>query len=252
MSIGTIGWRELMSPKPEESERFYGELFGWSIKTVPFGPTQYRLINAGEKQIAGIMQFDKAGIPPHWVSYITVADVDVAANSAKANGGTIANPPMDIPNVGRFSVLLDPFGAVSVAFKSSNPADAAAAAPQDPNARPNPSEFCWETLSTSDVAKAIAFYKQVYPWTAKKMEGMDTELFYAGDKMVADVQKTPPGVPPNWLTYVVVKKLAEGRERAKKLGGKVLMDEIVVPNMGAFAVIQDNIGAVIGLFEGRM
>jgi len=49
----------------------------------------------------------------------------------------------------------------------------------------------------------------------------------------ADIQKTPPGVPPNWLTYVVVAKLTEGRERAKKLGGKVLMDEIVVPNMGA-------------------
>jgi len=100
MSNGTIGWRELMTPEPEKSERFYGELFGWSIKTVPFGPTQYRLINAGEKQIAGIMEFKKPGIPPHWVSYITVADVDAAANAAKANGGTIANAPMDIPDVG--------------------------------------------------------------------------------------------------------------------------------------------------------
>jgi hypothetical protein len=186
------------------------------------------------------------------VSYVTVADVDVAANAAKANGGTIANPPMDIPNVGRFSVLLDPFGAVSVAFKSSNPADAAAAAAQDPNARPNPSEFCWETLSTSDVAKAIAFYTKVYPWTSKKGDPGNTDLFYAGERMIADIQKPPPGAPSSWLTYVVVKKLAEGRERAKKLGGKVLMDEVVVPNMGAFAVIQDNIGAVIGLFEGRM
>jgi len=243
MSNGTIGWRELMSPKPQESERFYGELFGWSIKTVPFGPTQYRLINAGEKQIAGIMQFDKPGIPPHWVSYVTVADVDASAKAAKDAGGTIANAPMDIPDVGRFSVLLDPFGAVSVAFKSAHPERDGA-----PPERPGTSEFCWETLSTNDAAKAIAFYTKVYPWTSKKMG--DTDLFYAGERMVADLQKTPPGVPPNWLTFVVVKKLAEGRERAKKLGGKILMEEVAVPNMGAFAVIQDNIGAAIGLFEG--
>jgi predicted enzyme related to lactoylglutathione lyase len=247
MSIGTIGWRELMTPEPEKSERFYGELFGWSITTVPFGSMQYRLINAGEKQIAGIMEFKKPGIPPHWVSYVTVGDVDAAANAAKANGGTIANAPMDIPDVGRFAVLLDPFGAVSVAFKSAHPEREAA-----PTDRPNPSEFCWETLSTSDSAKAIAFYTQVYGWTSKKGEPGNTDLFYAGDRMIADIQKTPPGVPPNWLTYVVVAKLGEGRERAKKLGGKVLMDEIVVPGMGAFAVVQDNIGAVIGLFESRM
>ena len=246
MSNGTIGWRELMSPEPEKSQRFYGELFGWSIKAVPFGPGTYRLCNAGEKQIAGIMELEKPGIPPHWVSYVTVADVDKAANAAKENGGTVANAPMDIPDVGRFAVLLDPFGAVSVPFKSAHP-ERDGAPPQ----RPGTSEFCWETLSTSDIDKAIAFYTQVYPWTSKKQDPGNTNLFFAGDRMVADVQKTPPGVPPNWLTYVVVAKLADGRARAEKLGGKILMPEIEVPGMGAFAVIADDLGAVIGLFEGR-
>jgi uncharacterized protein len=231
-----------MSPKPEESERFYAELFGWSIKAVPFGPSTYRLVNAGSKQIAGIMAFDKPGIPPHWVSYVTVDDVDAAANAAKSNGGKIGNPPTDIPNVGRFAVLLDPKGAVSVAFKSANAEPAS-------SDRPNPGEFCWETLATTDTAQAVDFYKKVYGWTTKPMDG--TDLFYAGESMIADIQKTPPGVPPSWLTYVVVKKLADARERVKKLGGKILMEEIPVPNMGVFAVVQDNLGAAIGLFEAR-
>jgi predicted enzyme related to lactoylglutathione lyase len=68
--------------------------------------------------------------------------------------------------------------------------------------------------------------------------------------MIADIQKAA-GFPPSWLTYVAVAKLAESRARAEKLGGKILMPEIEVPGMGAFAVIQDDIGAVIGLFEGR-
>ena len=237
----TIGWRELMTPKPEDSERFYGELFNWKIRTVPFGPSTYRLVDAGTKEIAGIMAFDKPGIPPHWCSYVTVDDVDATAARAKEAGGTIANPPTDIPNVGRFAVLLDPQGAVTVAFKSSNPADRPSTEP------PKTGEFCWEQLNTTATDKGIAFYEKVYGWKTTPEGGMP--VFHAGDKQVASIMQAPPGVPAHWLTYVVVAKLAESCERVKKLGGKVLMDRIPVPGIGTYAVVQDNVGAVIGLFE---
>ncbi len=244
--IGTIGWRELMTPKPEQSEKFYRELFGWAIRAVPMGPGTYRLCDIGKKEIAGIMQFDKPGIPAHWVSYVTVADVDATANAATKAGGKVANPPMDIPNVGRFAVIMDPFGGVTVPFKSAN------AEQPSSNDRPHPGEFCWETLMAPDAGKAAAFYKQVYGWTTKPMDGGDTQLFYAGDRMLADIEKTPPGVPPSWLTYVLVPKLAEARDKVKKLGGKILMEEVEVPKMGVFSVVQDDVGAAIGLFEPRM
>jgi predicted enzyme related to lactoylglutathione lyase len=51
---------------------------------------------------------------------------------------------------------------------------------------------------------------------------------------------------------LLVAKLADARERATRLGGKVLVEEITVPKMGAIGVIQDNVGAAIGLFEARM
>ncbi len=240
--IGQIQWRELMTPKPEDSERFYSELFNWKIKTEPFGPSVYRLLHAGTKQVGGIMEFNKAGIPAHWVSYVTVDDVDATANRAKQNGGTIANPPTDIPNIGRFAVLLDPQGAVTVAFKSAHPENE-----PKPSERPQAGEFCWEQLNTTAVDKGIAFYEKVYGWKTEAQGGM--KIFNAGSAQVATVMQAPQGVPASWLTYVVVPKLADACKRAQTLGGKVLMDNIKVPGIGTYAVIQDNVGAIIGLFE---
>ena len=51
------------------------------------------------------------GVPPHWTIYVTVADCDERAGHAVQLGGSVCVPPMDIPNVGRFSVVSDPQGA---------------------------------------------------------------------------------------------------------------------------------------------
>ena len=58
--------------------------------------------------------------PPHWMSYVSVSDVDASATKVTELGGTIIVPPTDIPDVGRFSVLTDPTGsAISIiTFKS--------------------------------------------------------------------------------------------------------------------------------------
>jgi predicted enzyme related to lactoylglutathione lyase len=51
------------------------------------------------------------GIPQHWLPYVQVASADETAAKAKRLGFELAVPPSDIPNVGRFSVLVDPQGA---------------------------------------------------------------------------------------------------------------------------------------------
>jgi predicted enzyme related to lactoylglutathione lyase len=61
--------------------------------------------------------------------------------------------------------------------------------------------------------------------------------------------QAPPGVPPHWLTYVVVDTLTGANKRVTQQGGKVLMDKIDIPTVGSISVVQDDVGAVIGLFE---
>jgi predicted enzyme related to lactoylglutathione lyase len=53
-----------------------------------------------------------AGVPPHWLGYITVEDAAATAAKAKQLGGEVKVPPTDIPTVGRFAVIQDPQGAV--------------------------------------------------------------------------------------------------------------------------------------------
>jgi predicted enzyme related to lactoylglutathione lyase len=51
---------------------------------------------------------------PHaWLPYVQVASADQAADKAKRLGATVVVPPTDIPNVGRFAILVDGQGAAT-------------------------------------------------------------------------------------------------------------------------------------------
>jgi uncharacterized protein len=115
---------------------------------------------------------------------------------------------------------------------------------------PGPGEFCWETLNTSDVEKAKAFYCAVFGWTIATGPGSDMSVFKAGETMVADVEPLRrPSMPTHWLSHLVVDKLEPARERAAKLGGRVLVPDVTIPQIGRMAVITDSLGAVVSLFQ---
>jgi predicted enzyme related to lactoylglutathione lyase len=53
-------------------------------------------------------------------------------------------------------------------------------------------------------------------------------------------------------TFVVVSKIEPACEKATGLGGKVMLSATAVPNVGRIAVILDDQGAGLGLFEPGM
>lgn len=110
---GEFCWNELMTRDDEAATKFYTELLGWSSKTEDMGSGQYTVFSAGEKMVGGMMAMDESfgDLHPHWMSYITVEDVDESVKQVEALGGKVCHPPTDIPNVGRFSVITDPTGA---------------------------------------------------------------------------------------------------------------------------------------------
>ncbi len=60
------------------------------------------------------------GTPSHWSCYLSVTAVDASAAKAQQLGArAIVVPPTDIPNIGRFCVLLDPFGAAIALMKGA-------------------------------------------------------------------------------------------------------------------------------------
>ncbi len=111
---GTFCWNELVTRDVAAAEKFYSELIGWKIVDASMTGMQYSLLKAGDKDAGGMMAMPAevpAEVPSHWMSYITVDDVDAAAEKTKALGGTVLHGPEDIPTVGRFCVIQDPTGA---------------------------------------------------------------------------------------------------------------------------------------------
>jgi uncharacterized protein len=107
---GDFCWDELSTSDPEAAARFYGELFGWSVESVPMEQPYWMAKNEGVP-VAGIMGQPDALLRPSWLPYLAVADVDATAAQAAGLGATVLVPASDIPGLGRFAVLVDPTGA---------------------------------------------------------------------------------------------------------------------------------------------
>ncbi len=108
-------WFELATKGVEKAEKFYVDLFGWKVKKDQDAGMVYREItNPGSAApMGGLMELmpQHGPVPPHWKIYFTVNDCEGDVKRAKALGGKVLAPPMEIPKVGLFAVLADPAGA---------------------------------------------------------------------------------------------------------------------------------------------
>ncbi len=113
---GTFAWNELMTRDLAGAKEFYGTLLGWTSRDMEMGESgSYTIFRQDDEDVAGMMAMqgpELAGVPPHWLPYISVDDVDAAALRTAALGGEIKHGPTDVPGVGRFCVIADPSGAV--------------------------------------------------------------------------------------------------------------------------------------------
>jgi predicted enzyme related to lactoylglutathione lyase len=105
---GHCRWNELQTRDPGAALDFYTQQFGWAKGDVmPMGEMgDYQFIDHGGVMIGAIMPKGPDDLPPMWHFYFGVADIDSAAASISANGGSIEAGPMEIPG-GEFAVVAD-------------------------------------------------------------------------------------------------------------------------------------------------
>ena len=111
---GTFFWNELATNDVEGCKVFYGELIGWRAEAWggQDGGT-YHVFMAGDAPAGGVyaMPSEWGEMAPHWMAYVSVADVDAAAARVEALGGEVREAPRDIPTIGRICIVADPAGA---------------------------------------------------------------------------------------------------------------------------------------------
>ncbi|MEZ4459087.1 MAG: VOC family protein [bacterium] len=236
--IGMPIWRELMTTDLDASSTFYAEMFGWNVRVMR---CDYLTMAHDTEAFAGAMPCPDGG-RPQWVLYIHVEDVDAVLNRAIDAGGTVCVPAFDMPHIGRIGMFLDPFGAMTAVM---TPVEADA----KPIARPKVHEFCWQTLLTPDARAAADFYGHVLGWTTKRF-GDSAPLFAQGDHVLAEIAQLPSNSPakPQWTMSIAVADCGEAVNHALQLGSELVRRDDD-KQVGSIAIIRDNCGATVALFQ---
>ena len=85
--------------QPERAERFYGQLFGWSMQKVPVPNMEYWVVRAAEGDALGGL-IKRTAPSQSTVNYYTVQSIDTALAKVQELGGQITVPKAPIPHVG--------------------------------------------------------------------------------------------------------------------------------------------------------
>ena len=123
-AIGQIGWVNLTVSDAAAVRDFYREVVGWESSPVAMGDHEDFTMTppAGGPPVAGVCHArgKNADLPPGWLVYITVADVDESARACRELGGAVLKGPEVGPGHGRICVIRDPAGATCALFQPAS------------------------------------------------------------------------------------------------------------------------------------
>jgi predicted enzyme related to lactoylglutathione lyase len=253
LAPGTFCWPELATTDQTAAEQFYSKLFGWRPDAVPMGPDMhYTIFKVGDRDAGAATTLMpeqlKQGVPPHWNSYVSVANADETANQVKELGGQILMAPFDVMDKGRMFVAMDTTGAVFCAWQ-----------PLTHQGAGNLDEvggLVWTELTANGVEKAIPFYTKLLGW-GTRVYPMGPEVgaytvFTRGETAAAGAMEWPAhmkGAPSVWTPYFSVDDCDAMAKKAEGLGAKIMKEPTDVPDTGRFAIIADPQGAVFAIMK---
>jgi predicted enzyme related to lactoylglutathione lyase len=241
-------WVDLSSSDLEGSRAFYSKLFGWQIDVSPdpqYGG--YALAKIDGKDVAGIAPSQTPGQPTAWLLYIATSDADDLAKKVQSAGGTVVAAPFDVGDQGRMAVFQDPSGAFISAWQATSMGGFQTDAPNS---------YGWAELNARGIDGALAFYQQVFGWTAKTSEMAEgqppyTEFQVDGESIAGAMEMNPmvpAEVPSYWMVYFNVEDVDGAFRKAVDGGAREMLPPGDFPG-GRFAILSDPQGAVFGLLK---
>ncbi|MDO6413936.1 VOC family protein [Sphingomonas sp. BIUV-7] len=246
-------WYELLTSDADAAQAFYEKVAGWTIARAELNgepsPMDYRILTAPDGRPAGgLMKIPEgAPMPPAWLGYLGVDDVDSTAAAVEQAGGAIYMPPHDLPGVGRFALLADPQG-VSFYVMRGEPDERSTA-----YGRYELGHCSWNELITPDDAAALAFYGRLFGFVeegAMPMGAMGEYSFLRhtsqSEPFGAMMPQQPSQPVPAWLFYFRVPDIDVCVAAVKAEGGRIVTGPMEVPGGERVIMAIDPQGAVVG------
>lgn len=243
-------WCDLMTTDTNKAKDFYTRLMGWSVMPFEGAPEPYDMFASNGAPLGGVMKNPAKGVPPHWLTYVGVDNIDTMHQKALKLGASQHVPPTDIPTVGRFSVIQDPQGAAICLFQP------APGAPENPDTPPSVGEISWYELATSDLNGAKKFYSDLFGWEMREAHDMGPIGVYqiwgrTGKPWPSGgMFKRPPEMPVSaWVLYARVADIQKSTESAKKMGAQIINGPMEVPGGDWIVNFIDPTGAGFALHQ---
>jgi uncharacterized protein len=107
---GALCWNELYTPDLDAAQSFYSGVFGWEYQPFENSPEPYFVVMNQGRGNGGIRGLAEPSMPPNWLVYFAVEDIDAGMAKASELGGTNMMGPIDI-GIAKVAVVQDPQGA---------------------------------------------------------------------------------------------------------------------------------------------
>jgi hypothetical protein len=246
---GRFVWYELMTTDMAAAESFYRDVIGWGAQDAGVSGVNYTMFIVDQRPVSGSMALPESarsmGIPPLWLGYIAVDDVDTLAADIVTDGGVVHRAAADIPGIGRFAIVGDPQGAAFALFKGNS-------SPPEPAAMGTPGHIGWHELYAADDEEAFAFYSKTFGWLLSRDVDMGPMGVYKifgldGNDMGGMMTKSPEMPTPAWTFYFNVDAIDAALDRIKQAGGDVLNGPMQVPGDNWVIQCRDPQGAMFAL-----
>ncbi|WP_232665807.1 VOC family protein [Pseudonocardia sp. TRM90224] len=115
-------------------------------------------------------------------------------------------------------------------------------------------------IPADDVARAKAFYGELFGWQLSDMPGMDYTIVQTTETdETSQLPRTPGAIngglmprtaeTPAPVLTVDVESVADSLKEIEAAGGSIVRPRTEIPGMGAFAYFKDPDGNVLGLWE---
>lgn len=248
---GKIVWHDLVTDKPEQSQRFYEELFAWDFEASEIKVGQrlvpYTLIRNQGQLIGGMVDQRtlKAKVDiSQWFSLMSVEDIDASLALIKKLGGKVWSEAVDVGERGKIAVVEDKQGAIFALIENryADPSD---------NDLPKVGDFLWNEVWASDLQQSSEFYQSFTQLSQKGLEQKQDYVLLNSQQPRFGLMPNPiTGLDPVWLSYVRVKDeaaLKSALGKVESLGGKILVNAQKRDIGGWVALVQDPSGAGLAL-----
>ena len=230
---------------------FYETVFGWTF--TPWGPPGfYQTRSAGAGHMGALQGRRGIGgqVMPGMELSFGVDDIQATIQAIEAHGGKVLMPPFHIEGVGHLIFFADTEGNIAgtMQYESVQWPEAGAGAGVMTGGR-----FSHFSINADDVARARAFYEQVFGWTFTPWGPPGfLQLHGAGDDMGGALQgrHTVDGrALPGLAVTFGVEDVGATAAAILAGGGAVLSKPAHIPSVGHHIFFQDTEGNIAAAMQ---